>query len=65
VAIRNALQDNLDNQALVAQLEAKQTVQSTELSEMGVRVDMDAKGKVNVVPLTPPPNEADEQDDDT
>lgn len=62
VAIRNALQDNPDNQALVAALEAKQAVQSTELNEMGVRVEMDAKGKVNVVPLTPP-NEADEHEE--
>lgn len=51
VAIRNALQENLANQTMVAQLEAQQAVQSTALDDMGIRVDLDETGKVTVHPL--------------
>ena len=50
IAIRNLLDQNELNQAVVAKLEANQPVQSAELSGLGIRVDMDSKGKVSVVP---------------
>jgi hypothetical protein len=59
VALRNVLEGNEANQALVQQLEAQEPMQSAELSSMGVRVDMDSDGKVRVVPTTKdtPPTE--------
>lgn len=52
VAIRNVLENNAANQALVEQLEAKQGVQSAVMNDMGIRVDVEPKsGKVQVIPL--------------
>jgi hypothetical protein len=51
VAIRNVLDKNEQNQAEVAKLDSQQPVQSAELNAMGVRVDLDSRGKVSVVPL--------------
>ena len=50
VAIRNVLQDNGANQQVVAQLESQRAVQSTELGNMGIRVEL-SKGQVSVSPL--------------
>jgi hypothetical protein len=57
VALRNVLEGNLENQALVEKLEAQQPLQSPELEQMGLRVDMDKRGKVKIVPTPPPPPE--------
>lgn len=54
VALRSMLQDNERNQELAAQLEAEQPVQTAELDDMGIRVDIDSAGKVSVVPLPAP-----------
>lgn len=51
VAIRNVLDGNLENQALVEELEAQQPVQSQALGDMGIKVNLDAGGKVSVEPL--------------
>jgi Spinocerebellar ataxia type 10 protein domain len=52
VAIRNALEDNVENQAVLADLQAQQPASSTALADMGLRVDVDsATGRVNVIPL--------------
>ena len=48
--IRNVLQDNEENQHEVAKLEANQPIQSAELGGLGIRVEMDSKGNVSVVP---------------
>ena len=50
VAIRNLLEHNELNQAEVAKLEANKPVQTSALSELGIRVEMDNKGKVSVIP---------------
>eukprot|EP00797_Seminavis_robusta_P034869 Sro84_g044730.1 ataxin 10 (347) ;mRNA; r:39054-40094 len=50
IAIRNVLDNNEHNQAEVAKLEANKPVQSAELASLGIRVDMDTKGNVSVVP---------------
>jgi len=52
VAIRNLLDQNEHNQAEVAKLEANQPVQTAELGDLGIRVNMDAKGRVSVEPTT-------------
>jgi ataxin-10 len=64
VAIRNALDNNDHNQAEVAKLEGQQPVQSAELNDMGVRVEMDPRGKVSVVPLDKIPEGAHSGDSD-
>lgn len=48
IAVRNALEDNADNQAIVAQLVAQNPVQSADLENAGVRVQLDSKGKVSL-----------------
>jgi hypothetical protein len=58
VAIRNVLDNNKENQAEVAKLDSQQPVQSAELDAMGVRVDLDSRGKVSVVNLEGVPEEA-------
>eukprot|EP00565_Helicotheca_tamesis_P003186 CAMPEP_0185725164 /NCGR_PEP_ID=MMETSP1171-20130828/1463_1 /TAXON_ID=374046 /ORGANISM="Helicotheca tamensis, Strain CCMP826" /LENGTH=739 /DNA_ID=CAMNT_0028393205 /DNA_START=33 /DNA_END=2249 /DNA_ORIENTATION=- len=49
VAIRNILEDNDENRDVVAQLEAQNAVNTPELQKMGVKVDLDKRGKVHVV----------------
>ena len=49
VALRNVLEGNLENQALVEKLEAQQPLQSPELEKMGFQVDLDRQGKVKIV----------------
>jgi hypothetical protein len=51
VAIRNALEENDSNQALIAELQAQEAVQSESLTDMGIRVNLDSTGKVSVQPL--------------
>jgi hypothetical protein len=51
VAIRNVLDNNEANKAEVAKLEGQQPVQSAELNNMGIRVELDPRGKISVVPL--------------
>ena len=51
IAIRNAFEDNESNQAVVAQLEAQQPVQSAALTDMGIRINLDQRGTVSVAPL--------------
>jgi hypothetical protein len=49
VAIRNAVEGNDANAETVRQLEANQVISDTpELRQMGVKIDMDAKGNVQV-----------------
>jgi Spinocerebellar ataxia type 10 protein domain len=47
VAIRNALHENRDNQAVVADLEAQQPVQSVSLESMGIQIDLDQNSTNN------------------
>jgi urease accessory protein UreF len=55
VAIRSALTGNLENQAVVAELHATQAIQSTELRDMGLRVEVNGTtGSVSIAPVTPP-----------
>jgi hypothetical protein len=53
VALRNVLEGNLENQALVEALEAQQPLQSPELRKMGLQVDLDRRGQVKIVQATP------------
>lgn len=48
VAIRMTLDDNPENQKQVEELEAHQALDTPELKKLGVKVDMDKRGKVNV-----------------
>lgn len=48
VAIRNILEDNIENQKIVEELKAQTTIQSPELSAMGISVDIEENGKVKV-----------------
>jgi len=50
VAIRNVLDDNKQNQEVVAQLEAQKTVDTPELNKLGVKTVIDEQGKVRVEP---------------
>jgi Spinocerebellar ataxia type 10 protein domain len=49
LALRNALEENLENQALVRELEVQQSLHSPELEKMGFKVNVDERGKVNLV----------------
>jgi len=51
VAIRNALDENVENQALVAELQAQEPAPSSPLEEMGVRVQLEKGGKVSLKPI--------------
>eukprot|EP00977_Amphora_coffeiformis_P009344 scaffold2142_cov165-Amphora_coffeaeformis.AAC.3 len=51
VAIRNALDENVENQALVAELQAQEPAPSSPLDEMGVRVQLEKSGKVSLKPI--------------
>jgi hypothetical protein len=48
IAIRNALEDHTENQAVVAELVAQDPVQSADLQNAGIRVQLDSKGKVTL-----------------
>jgi hypothetical protein len=48
IAIRNALEDNPKNQAIVEELMAQGPVESVDLAQAGVRVQLDSKGKVSL-----------------
>ena len=48
VAIRTTLDDNPENQKEVEELEAHQALETPELKKLGVKVDMDKRGKVKV-----------------
>ena len=48
VAIRMTLDDNPENQKQVEELEAHQALETPELKKLGVKVDMDKRGKVKV-----------------
>jgi hypothetical protein len=50
VAIRNALEDNEENQKIVHDLQAQYVVNTPELQSMGIGLKMDAQGKVVVEP---------------
>ena len=51
VAIRNALDNNNENQAVVAQLQAQQPAPSAPLQEMGVQMELEKNGKVSLKPI--------------
>lgn len=51
IAIRNVLEDNPANQEIVAKLETNAPIQSAALSEAGLKVQLDSKGKVSLSPL--------------
>ncbi|KAL3925207.1 MAG: hypothetical protein SGILL_000564 [Bacillariaceae sp.] len=51
VAIRNVLEDNIENQAIVAQLQAASPVQSAKLEDAGIQVNLDSKGKVSLTKI--------------
>jgi len=48
IAIRNALEENTGNQEVVKELMAQGPVQSADLEQAGVRVQLDSKGKVSL-----------------
>jgi hypothetical protein len=48
IAIRNVLENNSENQAVVQELRAQGPVESADLDEAGVRVQLDSKGKVSL-----------------
>eukprot|EP00537_Pseudo-nitzschia_pungens_P007164 CAMPEP_0172364764 /NCGR_PEP_ID=MMETSP1060-20121228/7819_1 /TAXON_ID=37318 /ORGANISM="Pseudo-nitzschia pungens, Strain cf. cingulata" /LENGTH=597 /DNA_ID=CAMNT_0013087841 /DNA_START=41 /DNA_END=1834 /DNA_ORIENTATION=+ len=48
IAIRNVLEDNPNNQAIVEELMAQGPVESADLEQAGVRVQLDSKGKVSL-----------------
>jgi hypothetical protein len=49
IAIRNILEKNDLNQEAVAKLEAQKVVNTPELEKLGVKLDLDEKGKINVI----------------
>lgn len=51
IAIRNVLENNLQNQNVVACLDAQSPVQTAALKEAGLHVQMDSTGKVSLSPL--------------
>jgi hypothetical protein len=53
VTIRHALEDNESNQDLVAQLEAQQAAPAAALDDMGLRMQLQANGKVSLEPQEP------------
>ena len=58
IAIRNVLENNSDNQDVVAQLDAQNPIQLAALDHAGVHVTMDQQGKVSLSTL-------DENEDET
>eukprot|EP00536_Pseudo-nitzschia_multiseries_P008595 jgi/Psemu1/296981/fgenesh1_pm.220_\ len=48
IAIRNVLENNPNNQAVVEELMAQGPVESADLQQAGVRVQLDSKGKVSL-----------------
>ncbi len=48
VAIRNVLEGNEDNQKQVEELEAQKALETPELQNLGVKVNLDKRGKVQV-----------------
>jgi hypothetical protein len=51
IAIRNVLENNPQNQEVVARLDAQSPVQTAALNEAGLQVQMDSKGKVSLSTL--------------
>lgn len=51
IAIRNVLEDNTENQSVVKDLMAQGPVESADLEEAGVRVQLDSKGKVSLATI--------------
>lgn len=51
IAISNVLDDNLENQNMVALLDAQNAVQSQTLCDMGIRVSLDSNRRVSVQPV--------------
>jgi hypothetical protein len=51
IAIRNALEDNTGNQDLVGELVAQDPVQTADLENAGIRVQLDSKGNVSLKKL--------------
>eukprot|EP00980_Cylindrotheca_fusiformis_P008916 scaffold1900_cov123-Cylindrotheca_fusiformis.AAC.42 len=51
IGIRNILENNVENQNVVATLDAQSPVQTAALSEAGLQVQMDSKGKVSLSTL--------------
>ncbi|OEU13363.1 hypothetical protein FRACYDRAFT_241701 [Fragilariopsis cylindrus CCMP1102] len=51
IAIRHLLEDNSENQAVVEELMAQDTVQSAELQQAGVQVQMTPKGNFSISPI--------------
>jgi hypothetical protein len=51
IAIRNVLENNSENQSVVENLMAQGPVESSDLDEAGVRVQLDSKGKVSLSPI--------------
>jgi Spinocerebellar ataxia type 10 protein domain len=52
VAIRNALENNPANQAVVERLQAERAVQTTALDDMGLQINISKDGKATVTPKT-------------
>lgn len=50
VAIHNVLEDNSDNQQVVAELQAQEAINSPTLGRSGVQVDLAKDGTVNISP---------------
>lgn len=64
IAIRNALEDNSGNQDLVAELVAQDPVQTADLENAGIRVQLDSKGNVSLKKLDTTPVPVIQEDDD-
>lgn len=52
VAIRNALDQNPENQRIVERLQAEHAVQTTALEDMGLQINISSDGKASVTPKT-------------
>lgn len=48
LALRNVMEDNLENQSLIAELQPQEIVQTEELKEMGLSTELMQDGKVRI-----------------
>lgn len=48
LALRNVMEDNLENQSLISELQPQEIVQTEELKEMGLSTELMQDGKVRI-----------------
>lgn len=51
LAIRNLLEDNLENQAVVARMTQQGVVDAATLNQVGITLQNDGLNKIGIVPL--------------